>query len=268
MDLLQIIFLALIQGITEFLPVSSSAHLIIPHQLWNWQDQGLAFDIAVHAGSLLAVLLYFREDIRAFAHGGLNFVSSGKVDEHTGLLFKIIAASLPLVFAGLLLKDFIANDLRHTWVIACASIFFGVVLWLADRSRGSTSDAGVAWKAALIIGFAQILALIPGTSRSGITITAALFLNISPETAARFSFLLSIPAILGASTLALIDLWQTELAVNWGDLLTGALISAIAAYLCIHFFISLLKRTGMTPYVIYRITLGIFLFGLIWFRQI
>jgi undecaprenyl-diphosphatase len=267
-DLLQIIFLALIQGITEFLPVSSSAHLIIPNQLWNWQDQGLAFDIAVHAGSLFAVLLYFREDIRAFAVGGFGFLSSGKVDEPTGLLFKIIAASLPLVFAGLILKDFVATELRYTWVIASASIFFGIVLWLADRSTGSTKLVDMAWKAALIIGFAQILALIPGTSRSGITITAALFLNLSPEAAARFSFLLSIPAILGASTLAIIELWQSELVVNWGDLLTGALISAVAAYLCIHFFISLLKRTGMTPYVIYRIALGIFLFGLIWVRQI
>jgi len=262
-DLLQIIFLALIQGITEFLPISSSAHLIIPNQLWEWPDQGLAFDIAVHAGSLLAVLLYFREDIRAFANGGLGFISTGKVDAHTGLLFKIIVASLPLVIAGMLLKDFVATDLRFTWVIASASIFFGVVLWLADRSTGTLKLADLAWKAALIIGLAQMLALIPGTSRSGITITAGLFLKLSPETAARFSFLLSIPAILGASTLAVIDLVQTEAVVNWGELFAGMVLSGIAAYLCIHFFISLLERTGMTPYVIYRIILGIFLFTLL-----
>ena len=263
MDLLQIIFLALIQGITEFLPVSSSAHLIIPNQLWSWPDQGLAFDIAVHAGSLLAVLLYFREDIRAFASGGLGFISTGKVDEHTSLLFKIIVASLPLVFAGMLLKDFVATDLRFTWVIASASIFFGIVLWLADRSTGTLKLADLAWKAALIIGLAQILALIPGTSRSGITITAALFLKLSPEAAARFSFLLSIPAILGASTLAVIELAQTDAIVNWGELFAGVVLSGVAAYLCIHFFISLLERTGMTPYVIYRIALGIFLFSLL-----
>jgi len=262
-DLLQIIFLALIQGITEFLPVSSSAHLIIPNQLWNWPDQGLAFDIAVHTGSLFAVLLYFRRDIQAFAVGGLGLISTGKVDDHTRLLFKIIVASLPLVFAGLLLKDFVATELRYTWVIASASILFGVVLWFADRSTGTLKLTDLAWKAALIIGLAQILALIPGTSRSGITITAALFLRLSPEAAARFSFLLSIPAILGASTLAVIELAQTETAVNWNELIAGVVLSAIAAYLCIHFFIRLLERTGMTPYVIYRIALGVLLFSLL-----
>ena len=262
MDILQIIFLALIQGITEFLPVSSSAHLIIPHELFGWPDQGLAFDIAVHAGSLFAVLIYFREDMRAFFFSTVKLLSSGEVDAQANLLFKIVVATLPLVVVGWLLKDWVETSLRFTWVIACACIFFGLVLWYADRSKGCLNLDRLSWSAAFIIGLAQVLAIIPGTSRSGITITAALFLNYTPQSAARFSFLLSIPAILGASTLAIVQLIQTETPVNWGDLSTGVVLSGISAYLCIHYFIKLLERTGMTPYVIYRIALGVLLLGL------
>lgn len=272
MDLLQIIILALIQGITEFLPVSSSAHLILPNQILGWPDQGLAFDIAVHTGSLLAVLAYYRRDMQAFALSGVNLLVNRKADAHAILLFKIIVATLPLIMAGWLLKDWVESDLRSTWVIASASIFFGIILWLSDRNNRQHRhsqplaqqptqqlDNELSWRTAILIGFAQAIALIPGTSRSGITITAALFLKLSPEMAARFSFLLSIPAILGATTLAVADLVTSKTEVNWEDLTIGVLLSGISAYLCIHFFIKLLQRTGMTPYVIYRIALGILL---------
>lgn len=254
MDYLQIIILALIQGITEFLPISSSAHLILPAQLLGWEDQGLAFDIAVHVGSLAAVMMYFRRDLARYLTSGWTMLARRRFDDHADELGKLAVATVPIVICGALLKDVVEADLRSVPVIAAATIGFGVLLGLADTRHGERS--AITWTDALFIGAMQVLALIPGTSRSGITITAALLLGLSRTRAARFSFLLSIPTIGGAGLLAVTDLLSAGGGVDWGVLLSGAILSGMAAYACISAFIALVERTGMLPYVVYRLALG------------
>ena len=254
MEWLQIITLALIQGITEFLPISSSAHLILPAQLLGWSDQGLAFDIAVHVGSLAAVTVYFRQDLAGYAQSGWGLMSGAGLDERAGELLRIAAATLPIMVCGFLAKDWVEAELRSVVVIAAATIAFGLLLAYADTRHGARE--AVTWSDALVIGSLQVLALVPGTSRSGITITAALLLGLSRTSAARFSFLLSIPTIAGAGLLATLDLLETDGTVPWGTLATAAVLSGAAAYVCIRAFIALVERTGMMPYVIYRLLLG------------
>lgn len=260
MDYLQIIILALIQGITEFLPISSSAHLILPAQLLGWEDQGLAFDIAVHVGSLTAVIVYFRHDLATYLTSSWTMVSQRHFDDHADELGKLVVATVPIVIFGALLKDWVEADLRSVPIIAAATIGFGLLLGVADTRQGQRTS--LTWPDALIIGGMQVLALIPGTSRSGITITAALLLGLSRTRAARFSFLLSIPTIGGAGLLAVADLLSAGGGVDWGVLLSGAALSGIAAYACISAFIALVERTGMLPYVIYRLIMGAVLLAL------
>lgn len=246
--------LALIQGLTEFLPISSSAHLILPAQLFGWADQGLAFDIAVHVGTLAAVVVYFHRDLGAYAISGWNAIVHRRLDQPAEELMKIAVATLPVVVVGFLAQNWVETELRSVLVIAAATIVFGLLLGYADRHHGPRSL--VTWRDALVIGGMQTLALIPGTSRSGITITAALLMGLSRVTAARFSFLLSIPTIAGAGLLTGLELAAAEQAPHWGVLASGALLSGTAAYACIRVFIALLERTGMTPYVVYRLVLG------------
>ena len=262
MDWLQIITLALIQGITEFLPISSSAHLILPAQLFGWTDQGLAFDIAVHLGSLTAVVVYFRRDLRAYVVSAGVLVAQRRLDAHGEELAKIAVATLPIVVFGFLAKDWVESDLRSVLVIAGTTIVFGLLLGYADRRHGWRET--VNWRDALVVGAMQVLAIVPGTSRSGITITAALLVGLSRVSAARFSFLLSIPTIAGAGLLATADLLDSGDEPPWGLLASAALLSGAAAYGCISAFISLVERTGMMPYVVYRLALGTLLLVL-WF---
>lgn len=264
MDLVQLVFLALLQGLTEFLPISSSAHLILPAQLWNWPDQGLAFDIGVHLGSLLAVLWYFRDQLQALLSSLIRFLGKGVRDQHTALLGHLMIATLPIVIVGALAKDWVSLEARSIGVIATATGAFGLLLWFADRraaTKPGRSELQLHWQDALIIGCFQVLAIIPGTSRSGITMTAGLLLNLSREATARFSFLLSVPTILGAAVLASLDALDVGTRMPWSDIVLGLVIAAIAAYTCIHFFIALIERMGMTPFVIYRILLSLVLFG-------
>lgn len=257
MDTLQIIILALIQGLTEFLPISSSAHLILPSQILGWSDQGLAFDVAVHIGTLLAVLLYFRRDVLSIAQGWLTTGFSRHPDEQGRLGWYVILATIPAGLAGLLADDFIEAHLRSTLVIACTTIGFGILLGVADRYRDESRGlAELTLKAALIIGVAQMFALIPGTSRSGITITAALFLAFNRESAARFSFLLSIPLILAAGGLKTLELMGSDLPVDWFAIALGVLVSAVSAWICIYYFLAFIHRIGMMPFVVYRLILG------------
>jgi undecaprenyl-diphosphatase len=260
MEWLQIIVLALVQGLTEFLPISSSAHLILPAQLTDWPDQGLAFDVAVHIGTLLAVLAYFRREMVGFATGSWALATQRRMNPDAEMVLKLGVATLPIVLVGLLLKDWVETELRSVPVIAWASIGFGVLLWYADRRHGARET--VDWRDVMVIGLMQTLSLIPGTSRSGITLTAALLLGMSRAAGARFSFLLSIPTIAGAGVLMAGDAAAEGLPDGWTPLVAGALLSGIAAYACIRAFIALLDRTGMTPYVIYRILLGLVLLGL------
>lgn len=261
MDWLQIVVLSLIQGITEFLPVSSSGHLVLPSLLTDWPDQGLAFDVGVHFGSLLAVIAYFRHELASMLSATLRLpvtrVYSAEVDQ----VAKLALATVPVALVGFLAKDFIEINLRTVPVIASTTIGFALLLWWADRQPGTQTE--VNWQQALFIGLAQVLALVPGTSRSGITITAALLLSLNRTTAARFSFLLAIPTIAGAQLLLTLDLVEQGID-RWGELLAGASLAGLSAYLCIHFFIQLVERTGMLPYVVYRLALGSGLFLLVW----
>ncbi|MEC4726662.1 undecaprenyl-diphosphate phosphatase [Shewanella sp. D64] len=257
MDTFQVIVLALIQGLTEFLPISSSAHLILPSQLFGWEDQGLAFDVAVHIGSLLAVVLYFRKEVVSLLTSWISSIFKGKQTDDSKLAWWIILATLPAVILGFTLKDLIEEYLRGPGVIAITTVVFGLLLWWADRmSRCELTEYQTGWKKALLIGFAQALALIPGTSRSGATITAALMLGLGREAAARFSFLMSIPVILGAALLMGKDLVESGHAIDYTSLALGILVSFVAAYVCIHLFLKIISRMGMTPFVIYRLALG------------
>lgn len=257
MDIFQIIVLALLQGLTEFLPISSSAHLILPSQILGWDDQGLAFDVAVHVGTLMAVMLYFRRDIIKLTQGWLTTGLTRQPNQDARLAWFVVIATIPAGLAGVLLDDWIEAHLRSTMVIAATTIGFGVLLGYADYARkAGVSLAKMTLMMAIIIGLAQALALIPGTSRSGITITAALLIGLHRVDAARFSFLLSIPLILAAGGLKTLDLIASDIDVDWLALGLGVAISAISAWICIYYFLAFINKIGMLPFVIYRLMLG------------
>lgn len=260
MDPLHLILLALVQGITEFLPISSSAHLILVPVLTEWRDQGLAFDIAVHVGTLLAVLLHFRVEVVRMASGAVRPLRGLTLDPEGRLGWLVVLATIPVGLAGLAFKDTVETVLRSPVVIAWASIGFGVLLWLADHyGRRIRDEHMLGWRGALLIGLAQALALIPGTSRSGITMTAGLALGLDRVAAARFSFLLSIPVIVLSGGLQVFELIASDVAVAWGVLLAGTALAAISAWFCIHLFLAWIARIGMTPFVVYRVVLGVVL---------
>ena len=265
MTLFQVVVLALIQGLTEFLPISSSAHLILPSQLFGWPDQGLAFDVAVHVGTLAAVVWYFRSDLRVVIGDWFRGIASGTSTAHGRLGWWIILATIPGGLAGLLVNDLVEDYARSMVVIATTTIVFGVLLGIADRKGGrARSLESMGWRAALWIGVAQALALIPGTSRAGVTITAALALGFDRVSAARFSFLLSIPIIALSGLFKGVELLGLS-EVRWGDMILGAVVSGITAYLCIGVFLAIINRIGMMPFVWYRVVLGCVLLGVIWF---
>jgi len=261
-DWVQVVVLALIQGITEFLPVSSSAHLILPAQIWGWIDQGLLFDVAVHAGTLCAVLWYFRDKVISLAS---SILPDGPEDRSE--LSALVVATAPVVLAGFQFKDVIATDARAVNMIIVTTLLFGVLLGVADRfSRRSPRYNGpVTLRDALLIGVAQMLALIPGTSRSGVTITAALFLGYHPAAATRFSFLLSVPVIGGAVVLMLTTMESAESSLSGGAALTAFGISAMFAYATIKAFMYWVERVGLMPFVLYRLALGLVLW--VWIIQ-
>lgn len=270
MDWLQIVVLSVVQGLTEFLPVSSSAHLILVPTLTGWHDQGLPFDMAVHLGSLLAVVLYFRQDLRNMALGWAASLHRGSVrsagdNPDARLAWWVILATIPVCLVGFVLHDAIEVHARSAVIIGFSMIGFGLVLGYADkRQRGARSEYQLSLRDAMLIGLAQVLALIPGTSRSGITMMAALLLGMSREGAARFSFLLSIPVTALASGLEATKLLQIAQEVDWQGLAAAVLFSAAAAYACIHYFIAFIQRIGMQPFVIYRIVLGSWLLWAFW----
>jgi len=262
MDWLHATGLALIQGITEFLPISSSAHLILPSQLLSWPDQGLGFDVAVHVGSLLAVVLYLRSDVKRLFYGWLQSLS-GQRSAESKLAWQLIVATLPAVAAGFLFHQWVEIYGRSILVIASTTLLFGVLLWWADiKSRGQRDLAAMSNSHAVVIGGFQALALIPGTSRSGSTMTAALLMGFDRLSAARFSFLLSIPTILGAGAYKGLELAQQSSAVDWSMISTGFVLSFISAWTCIHLFLKWIERIGMLPFVVYRLALALVLFGI------
>ncbi len=252
----QIVVLALIQGLTEFLPVSSSGHLLLPSLWLGWPDQGLAFDVAFHSGTLLAVIGYFRRDLWRMTVNGLRF---GPLHSEGRLLWLLLLATVPAGLAGLLLRDVVEAHARTVSVVASASIGFGLLLSAADftgrRDRGM-DDIG--WKTALLIGLAQCLALIPGASRSGVTMTAALLCRLDRESAARFSFLLAVPVMLASGSLEALDLvLQPPSNRRLLSLAFGAALAALVAWLGIDWFLRWIARVGFQPFVVYRIALGL-----------
>lgn len=260
MDPVQLLLLALVQGITEFLPISSSAHLILVPVLTDWPDQGLAFDIAVHLGTLMAVVGYFRARVARLVVAGIRAPFTRERDVDGRLAWLLVLGTIPVGLIGLSFKDVVETTLRGPLVIAAASIGFGLLLWWSDRGGGGTRDEdSLGWRDALIIGLFQAVALIPGTSRSGITMTAGLLLRLDRAAAARFSFLLSIPVIALSGLLQVFELIAAGGHVAWGTLLTGTALSALAAWACIHLFLQYIERVGMAPFVIYRVALGVVL---------
>lgn len=259
MTITQAIVLALVQGFTEFLPVSSSAHLILVPKLFGWPDQGLAFDVIVHVGTLIAVVIYFRHDLWQILRHWFRQFSAQKHDPHgyARLGNLIILATIPTGIIGLLADDVVDGYLRSPLVIAASTLVFGIALGVADRfgKRLLSIEQTSPWRA-VVYGLAQAIALIPGTSRSGITITAGLMMGFSREAAARFSFLMSIPIITLAGLLKTKEWMDQPHAIDAAPLVVGFIFSALSAYLCITVFMKLLTRTGMLPYVGYRIVLA------------
>ncbi|WP_372881188.1 undecaprenyl-diphosphate phosphatase [Psychromonas sp.] len=261
MSTLEVVVLALIQGLTEFLPISSSAHLILPSQLLGWQDQGLAFDLILNIGTLSAVLIYFRSEVANMSKAWLTSISTKQQTQDSRLAWWIIWATVPAALVGFFGKSLVETYLRSGYVIAVTTVVFGLLLWWADATAKQVkTEYQTGLKRAVFIGLAQVLALIPGTSRSGITITAGLMLGLTRNAAARFSFLMSIPIIAMASGYDLLKFILSDQYVDWGTLFLGAGLSFASAILCIHGFLILLNKVGMMPFVIYRLLLGCFLF--------
>lgn len=247
MSYLQASVLGLIQGLTEFLPVSSSAHLTLAPWLFNWSDPGLTFDVALHAGTLVAVLAYFWRDWLEIL-GGAAIRPRGP----QGRLFAmLVVATLPAVVVGLLFEKKAEEALRSPLLIAGLLAFFGLLMDAADRlGRGARSLLDLSWPGAIFIGCAQALALAPGVSRSGVTMTAALALGLAREDAARFSFLLATPVIAGAAVLKLRHLTAADVT---GPFLVGVGLSAVSGLLAVGFLLSRIRRHGVRPYAIYRL---------------
>jgi undecaprenyl-diphosphatase len=258
METLHILLLALVQGITEFLPISSSAHLILAPKIFGFSDQGLAFDVAIHIGSLLAVMSYFRKELRLIITDFFGSLGQPeKATENSQLGWMILIATIPIIFTGLAFKSFIELHMRTALMIAIPTILFGLLLYWADVQGKKDRDvSSMDWKDALIIGLFQSIAIFPGTSRSGITMTAGLILGLSRKASSEFSFLLSIPTIIMSGVFVTYGLITSNEQVIWGELLAGAALSFFAAYLCIHLFLSFIERCGMLPFVIYRLILG------------
>lgn len=271
MEILQAFVLAVVQGITEFLPISSSAHLILVPLLTDWDDQGLVFDVAVHLGSLLAVLIYYRAEIGrliiGFCKAPLMNSKDQAANDSARLAWLLVVSTLPIIVAGVFLNDYIEANFRNLVVIGVSSIVFGIILWIAyQKANANLSLVELTLLSAVIIGVAQALAIIPGASRSGITLTAGLLVGLSVKEAAKYSFLLSIPTIIGAAVFMLVDDYH-QVDLFSISFIVGIVVSALSAYICIDLFIRFVTRIGMVPFVVYRCLLGVLLIGIYWFSQ-
>ena len=257
MDLIQAVVLAIVQGLSEFLPISSSGHLILVPHFFGWPDQGLAFDVAVHVGTLVAVLAYFRRQLSGLLSGWLDSVFRGKQTRDSRLAWQILAATVPVGLAGLTFADFIEANFRNPLFVAGTLTFFGILMVVADRwSRGDRDEFDLTWPQAMAIGCAQALALMPGTSRSGITMTAGRGMGLSRSAAARFAFLLSVPGIAAAGAYEAMKLFSSPEPVEWLPMSVGVIFAALSGIACIHFLIKFIERIGLLPFAIYRLFLA------------
>jgi len=258
--LIQLISIAVLQGLTEFLPISSSGHLILLPNLTGWPDLGLAYDVAAHFGTLVAVVVYFRRDLGEMTRHWVSSVLGGASSTQSRLAWAVLWGTLPVCVVGMFVHDYVELHLRHPLVIAATTIGFGLVLWASDRwGRRERDTESLTWMDVALVGIAQAVALIPGTSRSGITMSAALALGFTRTAAARFSFLLSIPVIFLATAYEIWSLMGTTMVVDWAGLTIVAVGSSLSAFSCIAVFLRLLDRIGMLPFVVYRLFLGVVL---------
>ena len=268
MPLIEVIILGLVQGLTEFLPISSTAHLALVPWLFGWQDPGLGFDIALHVGTLAAIVIYFFRDwLQILAQGfGVRFDGDPTLKRNRMLLWLMAIATLPVGLFGFIFKKQAETAWRNPTVIASMMIGVGILLWICDRIGRRQKDLGhVTAVDAICIGLAQALSIVPGTSRSGITISAGLWRNLDRPTAARFSFLLSTPAIAAAAAKDFYDIYKheggipPEMHIPFG---VGILVSGITGLAVIHFFMEFLRTRSMNVFVAYRVIFGIIIIAL------
>ncbi len=258
MDPIQAVILALVQGLSEFLPISSSGHLILVPNLFGWPDQGLAFDVAVHVGTLFAVMTYFRAQLLAMVHAWFGSLAGRDLTPDARLAWCVIVGTIPVGLVGLAFGEWIEAMLRNPLFVAGTLSFFGLLMWIADRyGRRERDEYTVGWRDALLVGCAQALALMPGTSRSGVTMTMARALGLTREGAARFSFLLAVPGIGMAGAYELLQLLQTPAGgVDWPLMGLGVAVAAVTGYLCIHWLLKVIGRIGLAPFAIYRFAIA------------
>jgi undecaprenyl-diphosphatase len=258
--LLESIILGIIQGLTEFLPISSTAHIRIIPQIFNWSDPGAAITAEIQVGTMLALLIYFFNDIKNLITKALLSIIHRDLLEtpESRLAWFIAIGTFPIVIIGLAFKHYIETSARSLYVISFSLIFFALVLWIAEKIAKQNKDmTKISWFESQLVGFAQAFALIPGASRSGVTITAGLFSGMTRETAARFSFLLSIPAVFASSVL---EIWEVRhILVDTGiiNLFISIIVSGITGYLSIEFLLRYLKKHSTYIFIYYRIALGI-----------
>ncbi|MEE9913735.1 MAG: undecaprenyl-diphosphate phosphatase [Deltaproteobacteria bacterium] len=263
MDVIQAVVLGLVQGLGEFLPISSSAHLVLVPWLMNWAYSGLTFDIALHVGTLIAVILYFWKDWINLLHKGFT-----KPGEREGKLFwYLVLATIPGALIGFVLEDIAETVFRHPVLIACMLILLGIILYVVDRRGKKQIDVQhISLKTSFLIGLSQALAIIPGVSRSGVTMTTALALGMTREGAARFSFLLSAPIILGAALVKVPELIANPSMIDAG-FITGMVVACISGLAAIGFLLRYVQTKNFLPFVIYRFALGILVFGVALYRS-
>ncbi|HET7350678.1 MAG TPA: undecaprenyl-diphosphate phosphatase [Marmoricola sp.] len=259
LDFLKAVVLGLLQGLTEFLPISSSAHLRIFPELFGWGDPGAAFTAVVQIGTELAVLLYFRKDIWRIATTWLKSLVHpeyrGQIDARLG--WYVIVGSIPIGILGVTYKDTIETEFRNLWLIGTTLIVLGVVLGIADRVGSRTREIkGIGMKHAVLLGLAQALALVPGVSRSGATISMGLFLGLTREAATRIAFLLAIPAVVAAGLFEIPEISHGDNAYGWGPTIVATVVAFIVGYAAIAWLLRYVSTRSYMPFVIYRIALG------------
>ncbi|MFB3818639.1 MAG: undecaprenyl-diphosphate phosphatase [Candidatus Methylomirabilales bacterium] len=268
MTLVEAGVLGVVQGVTEFLPISSIAHLRVVPALLGWADPGAAYSAVIQLGTLLAVLVYFAGDMRHMARGVLEGIRSGQPlgNQEARLAWYIAVGTLPIVVCGLAFKRTIVGEARSLYVIAASLVGLGILMWVAERTAGFRREVkDIRWRESQVIGLAQAVALIPGSSRSGTTITAALFMGLTREAAARFSFLLGIPAIGAAGVFELVELIQHGLSeAGLLALVVGNVTSAVSGYLAIDLLLRYLRRNTTFVFVWYRLALGLLLLAGLW----
>lgn len=261
-DLLRAAILGIVQGLTEFLPVSSSGHLILIRGLFRWDDEGLAFDVGLHLGTLLALLVYFWRDwfvmfraaLRELPRSGFRFA---RYEQPAQLLWLIALGSIPAAVVGLLFDDWIEANVRQAWLVAITLAIVGTVMLVADRrTRQSRTVTNIGLVDAVIIGAAQATALIPGVSRSGATMSAALFRDFTRDSAARFAFLLGTPAFVGAALLKAAEL-RSEAGDELGMMVVGFVTSAVVGFAVIHYLLRFLRTQTLVPFVVYRYAVAV-----------